>query len=130
MSSHVARIEAVTIVPRIDEVRIDTAVVLFALASGIAAGLAAGLLPVLRLPWTRLSDWLRAGSRSAGEDVRHGRMRQALVVAEVALALTVVTSAGLIVKSLLRLQQADPGFRPEGVDLLPSCAARSTVRRP
>lgn len=112
---HVARTEAVTIVPRIDELRIDAAVVLFALASGIAAGLTAGSLPVLRLPWTRLNDWLRAGSRSAGEDVRHGRMRQALVVAELALALTVVTSAGLIVKSLLRLQQADPGFRPEGV---------------
>jgi putative ABC transport system permease protein len=112
---HVARTEAVTIVPRIDELRIDAAVVLFALASGIAAGLAAGLLPVLRLPWTRLSDWLRAGSRSAGEDVRHGRMRQVLVVAEVALALTVVTSAGLVVKSLLRLQQVEPGFRPEGI---------------
>jgi putative ABC transport system permease protein len=113
--AHVARTQAVTVVPRIDEVRVDSLVVLFALASGVAAGLAAGLLPVLRLPWTRLSDWLRAGSRSAGEDVRHGRMRQALVVAEVALALTVVASAGLIVKSLLRLQQADPGFRPEGV---------------
>ncbi len=113
--AQVARTEAATVVPRIDEVGVDTIVVLFALASGLAAGLAAGLLPVLRLPWTRLSDWLRAGSRSAGEDVRHGRMRQALVVAEVALALTVVTSAGLIVKSLLRLQEADLGFRPQGV---------------
>jgi predicted permease len=113
--AQVARIEAATVVPRIDEVGVDTVVVLFALASGIAAGLASGLLPVLRLPWTRLNDWLRAGSRSAGEDVRHGRMRQALVVAEVALALTVVTSAGLIVKSLFRLQEADLGFRPQGV---------------
>jgi predicted permease len=113
--AHVARIQAVTIVPRIDEVRVDGLVVVFAFTSGIAAGLAAGLLPVLRLPWTRLSDWLRAGSRSAGEDGRHGRMRQALVVAEVALALTVVASAGLIVKSLLRLQRVDLGFRPAGV---------------
>jgi putative ABC transport system permease protein len=113
--AHVARTEAATIVPRIDEVGVDRAVVLFALASGIAAGLAAGLLPVLRLPWTRLSEWLRAGSRAAAEDVRQGRMRQALVVAEVALALTVVTSAGLIVKSLLRLHEANLGFRPQGV---------------
>jgi len=113
--AHVVRTEAVTVVPRIDEVGVNTAVVLFALASGIAAGLVAGLLPVLRLPWTRLNDWLRTGSRSAGDDVRHGRMRQALVVAEVALALTVVTSAGLIVKSLIRLQEADLGFRPQGV---------------
>lgn len=111
----VLRAEAVTIVPRIDEVRVDPVVVAFALLAGAGAGLAAGVLPAFRLPWNRLNDWIRGGGRGAGEDLRHRGARQLLVVGEIALALTVLTSAALLVKSLVRLQQTDPGFHAEGL---------------
>jgi putative ABC transport system permease protein len=110
-----ARIAAVAVIPRMDEVRVDLAVACVAIASGIVAGLAAGLVPVVRLPWTRLSEWLRAGGRGASDHPRLGGTRQALVIAEIALALTVVASAALLVKTLLRVQQVDPGFEPDNV---------------
>jgi putative ABC transport system permease protein len=110
-----ARTSGADIVPRMNEVRVDLAIAGFALSLGMAAGLVAGVLPVLRLPWSRLSDWLREGGRTAGETIGHGRTRRALVVAEIALTLTVVTGAALVVKSLVRVQREDPGFRPDGV---------------
>ncbi len=110
----IARTAGAEIVPRMSEVRIDAVVVAFACALGLLSGLCAGVLPVMRLPWQRLGDWLREGGRT-GDSLKHGRTRRALVVAEVALTLTVVTSAALLVKSLLTVEQEDPGFRPAGV---------------
>jgi predicted permease len=112
---HVVRLEAAPLLPRIDEISVDLPVVAFALALGLATGLAAGVLPALRVPWSRLADALRAGGRSVGEDHRHGSARRVLVIGEIALAVTVVASAGLLVKTLLRVEGTDPGFRPEGV---------------
>jgi putative ABC transport system permease protein len=110
-----SRAAAAAVMPRMDEVHLDPFIVAFALASGVTAGLVAGVVPVLRLPWTRLGNWLREGGRTTGEGVRDGRLRQMLVVAEIALTLTVVTGSALLVKSLLRLQHEDPGFQPSGV---------------
>jgi len=108
----VARTEAAPFIPRIDEVTVDVSLVTFAVALGMVAGMAAGVLPALRVPWTRLADALRAGGRTSGEDRHEGMARRVLVVAEIALAVAVVASAGLLVKSLQRLQDTDPGFRP------------------
>jgi predicted permease len=112
---HVVRLEAAPLLPRIDEVRGDVPGGMVALGLGVATGLAAGVLPAIRVPWAHLADALRAGGRSVGEDRRQGTARRVLVVAEVALAVTVVVSAGLLVKTLLRVEHTDPGFRPEGV---------------
>jgi predicted permease len=110
-----ARNAAALVVPRMNEVRLDPVIVAFALAVGVAAGLAAGVMPVVRLPWTRLGTWLREGGRATGEGVRDGRLRRGLVITEIALTLTVLTGSALLVKSLLRLEREDPGFRPDGV---------------
>ena len=96
------------------EVRVDATMVAFGCALGLCSGLLAGVLPVMRLPWRRLGDWLREGGRT-GETVPHSRTRRALVVAEIALTLTIVTSAALLVKSLVAVESEDPGFRPDGV---------------
>ena len=110
----VARTAGSEIVPRLSEVRVDVTIVLFGCALGLLSGLLAGVLPVMRLPWRRLGEWLREGGRT-GESVTNGRTRRALVVAEIALTLTVVTSAALLVKSLITVEREDPGFRPDGL---------------
>jgi predicted permease len=110
-----ARNAAAVVVPRMDEVRLDPAVVVFALAVGVAAGLVAGVMPLVRVPWGALGTWLREGGRATGEGLRDGRLRRVLVIAEIGLTLTVLTGSALLVKSLVRLQREDPGFRPEGV---------------
>ena len=106
---------AKTILPRIDEVQMDTTVVVFAVLCGIASGIIAGTLPALRQPWHRLAAFLRDGGRSASDGAGRGRTRQALVIAEVALTVTVLTGAVLLAKSFVRLQSTDPGFKPAGL---------------
>ena len=101
------------VIPRMNEVRLDPAMVAFAVSLGLGAGLLAGVLPVVRLPWTRLGAWLREGGR--GETGPTGRLRGALVVVEIALTLMVLTGSALLVKSLVRAQRQDPGFRAEGL---------------
>jgi putative ABC transport system permease protein len=103
------------VIPRMDEVRLDPSLVLFALGIGGGAGLLAGVLPVAQLPWARLDAWLRDGGRTSSESRRSGRVRAALVAAEIALTLMVLTGSALLAKSLLRVEQEDPGFRSAGV---------------
>jgi putative ABC transport system permease protein len=102
-------------VPRLLDVRVDAALVFFALACGVGAGLAAGTWPALRLPWSQLLNVLRDGGRGGSAGSLHGRTRQALVIAEIALTVMVLSGAVLLTKSLLRLQAIDPGFRPDGI---------------
>ena len=110
----IARTAGAGIVPRMSEVRVDATIITFACTLGLLSGLLAGIFPVARLPWRQLGDWLRDGGRT-GENVKRARTRRALVVAEIALTLTVVTSAALLVKSLVTVEHEDPGFSPDGV---------------
>ena len=107
--------EAVRVLPRVNELRADTGMALFALACGVGAGLIAGIVPAIRVPWGRLATFLREGDRSASSGPVHGRARQALVVAEIALTVTVLTGAVLLAKSMMRLQDVNPGFRADGL---------------
>jgi putative ABC transport system permease protein len=113
--------------PRIAAIALDQRVLLFSLVVAVTAGLIAGLAPALHLLRSDLNGVMRSGSRGATA----GRARAAsrmLVVAEVALALALVTTAGLMVKSLLRLQAQDLGLTAEkvltfGIGLPPFVAA-------
>lgn len=95
--------------PRAGEVRLDGGVLLFTLAVSLLVGLLVGLAPALHLPVRALGQQLRDGSRGSDGAAR-GRLRGALVIAEIALTLTVLVVAALIGGSLQRLQQVDPGF--------------------
>ncbi|HET7617599.1 MAG TPA: ABC transporter permease, partial [Vicinamibacterales bacterium] len=96
-------------------VQIDTQVLLVTLVVAIATGLLFGLAPARRGFQVDPNDSLRdAGARGATSAGRKGASR-ALMVAEIALAMVLVIGAGLMVKSLLRLQSQEPGFRPDGV---------------
>ena len=99
--------------PRLAAITLDTGVLGFSLAVAVLAGLIAGLAPAIHLLESDLNNVIRSGS---SRSVTAGRARSAsrlLVISEVALALALVTTAGLMVKSLLRLQNQDLGITRE-----------------
>jgi putative ABC transport system permease protein len=96
--------------PRLAAIHLDASVLVFALIVAVVAGLVSGLAPAIHLLRSDLHDVMRAGASRA---VTAGRARAAsrlLVVSEVALALALVTTAALMVKSLMRLQSQDLGI--------------------
>ena len=101
--------------PRASEVGIDTNVVVFTLLVSLATGLLFGLVPALQTSHTNLQETLKDGSRSGTADFAGRTLRRGLVIAEVALSLTLLIGAGLLIKSVARLQGVDPGFNPQGV---------------
>jgi predicted permease len=100
-------------IPRIETIRIDGWVIAFAVAAAAGAGILFGLAPALRLTRRRFSGALLPGGRSVmrGQE----RFRAAIVVGEIALALILLTGAGLLAKSFLRLRAVDPGFQADNV---------------
>ena len=100
--------------PRLHTVSLDPLVLGFAVLAALAAALIFGMVPALRASRVHLADSLRAGSRSAGLAGGHW-LRDGVVIAEVALAFVLLVGSGLMVRSFMSLQQADPGFDPEGV---------------
>ena len=99
-------------IPRLDEVGIDGRVIAFALAASLATVLLFGLAPALQTTSRDFSAALKEGGKtSAG--VRTSRLRNLLVAAEVALALVVLVTAGLVIRSFVELERTDLGFQPE-----------------
>lgn len=100
--------------PRVESVRIDATVVLFTSLIAFTTSCLAGLAPALSFVKADLGSQLRIGGRGAtGRAHRHGR--RALVLAQVALAVTTVSVAGLLMRSLLRLQWADTGIAADSL---------------
>ena len=99
------------LLPRRESIGIDGSVFVFSLALSALAGLVAGLAPAWRATRPSPQDRLSRGGRTVSP--RHERTRDVLAVTEVALAVVLVTGAGLFLKSFLRLRAVDPGFRPD-----------------
>ena len=104
---------AIPNLPRADEIRIDGVVMAFTLLVAVATGLLFGLAPALQMAKANLHDTLKEGGRSGAADVSGNTLRRSLVVAEVALALTLLVGAGLLIRSVAMLQKVDPGFVPD-----------------
>jgi putative ABC transport system permease protein len=101
--------------PRLDEIAIDPMVMLFALALSIAAGLLFGLLPVLRFARPNPAA-LKDGGRTSSDAPGRQRTRDALVVAEIALAMVLMVVSGLMIRTVVLMLDVSPGFtRPEEV---------------
>ncbi len=96
--------------PRLAAITLDTRVLGFSLVVAVIAGLIAGLAPAIHLIRSDLNSVIRSGSSRGATAGRARTASRILVVSEVALALALVTTAGLMVKSLLRLQAQDLGF--------------------
>ncbi|HEU4630001.1 MAG TPA: ABC transporter permease [Gemmatimonadaceae bacterium] len=104
--------QATTNLPRVDEIGLDARVLLFTLGVSVAAGLFFGSLPAWQLARARSGEALRTGTRgSAG----HQWARSALVVSELALAMVLLTGAGLLLRSFALMQRVDPGFTADHV---------------
>jgi len=104
-----------SLVPRLDEVGIDGRVLGFAMLLGIMAGALAGVVPAIMLEHPRIAQVLKEGGRLGTGGRARSIARNALVVGEFALALTVLVCSALLVKSLVRLQRADLGVDSAGV---------------
>lgn len=90
----------------------DGRVFLFALGIGVISSVLFGLLPALQSSNPQLVDVLKEGGRSGGGGVKGQRVRNSLVVAEVALALVLLIGAGLMMRSFMHLQKTDIGMDP------------------
>ena len=102
--------------PRVEDIGIDPIVLLFALAISLGAGLLFGLLPVIKYARPRLATTLKEGGRSSSDGKQRHRARNVLVVAEIALAVVLLTASGLMIRTFQAMRHVDPGFRnPEEV---------------
>ena len=114
--------------PRLDAVRVDGTVLAFALAITLVSGALFGLAPALQGSLAALHERLRAGGRGGASRLSRTRIRRALVVTEVALALMLLAGAGLLLRSFDRLRDVSPGFRAAGVSTF--SVSLSPVRYP
>jgi putative ABC transport system permease protein len=100
-------------IPRLAEANVDLRVLLFTLGASVLTGLLFGLAPALQASRLNLTDALKDGDRGSAGSRQH--LRRALVVCEVALTLTLLVGAGLLIQSFLRVMQVDPGFRTDNL---------------
>ncbi len=100
--------------PRADEIGIDGAVFGFTLLVSLSAGILFGLIPAFQASRVNLSDALKEGARGYGGS-GNNRLRNLLVVSEVALALALLVGAGLMLRSFIRLMDVDSGLNPQNV---------------
>jgi putative ABC transport system permease protein len=100
--------------PRIEGIHLDPGVVVFALVLAVITGALCGLAPAFAALRTRVNENLKEGGRT-GTSGSHGRLRSALVVTEIAVALVLLTAAGALLRSFQKMRDVDPGFRADHV---------------
>jgi putative ABC transport system permease protein len=98
-----------------NHIGMDRSVLLFSAAIIVLVAIASGLVPAWQVSQPRVQETLKDGGRSSTAGAAQHRLRGVLVMAETALALVLLVGAGLMMKSMYRLLQVDPGFRPERV---------------
>jgi putative ABC transport system permease protein len=97
-------------IPRVEEVSVDWRVLVFTLGASLLTGVISGLAPALQTLRVDVIRNLKEGAGKTGAEVARGRMRGALVVAEIALALTLAIGAGLLLRTFANLRGVDKGF--------------------
>jgi predicted permease len=102
-------------IPRLGEIRIDWRVLAFALLISLLTGLGFGLAPALHSAKVALSSAIREGGRGSGYSAKTGRLRDVLIVSELAFAVVLMVGAGLLLRTLRDVLQENPGFNPTHV---------------
>ncbi len=117
--------------PRLNEISLDWQTVAFAVAVSLLSGLVFGLFPALKYAGLRISMNLRAGGRSLSESRERHRARSVLVVAQVAMALVLLVSAGLMIRTFQALHNVNPGFtNPEQIQIVRTSFPTSLIPEP
>jgi putative ABC transport system permease protein len=101
--------------PRIDGIHLDAGVVLFALVLALVTGALCGVAPAFAALRTGVNENLKEGGRTGTGGASHGRLRSALVVSEIAIALVLLTAAGALLRSFQKMREVDPGFHADHV---------------
>lgn len=99
--------------PRISSISLDWQVVAFALALALLTGLLCGIVPAFAASRTRVNEALKEGGRTGTSGSGHARLRSALVIAELAVALVLLTASGLLLRSFDKLRSVNLGFRAD-----------------
>lgn len=99
--------------PRVNEIGLDWPVVLFALGLALLTGFLCGLAPAFAAIRTSVNETLKEGGRTGTSGSGHARLPSTLVVAEIAVALTLLTASGLLLRSFEKMRDEKLGFRPD-----------------
>lgn len=99
--------------PRVGEIALDWHVVGFALAVAALTGVICGLAPAFAAIRTNVNDTLKEGGRTGTVGGGHARLRSALVIAEIAVAMVLLAASGLLLRSFERMREVDLGYRPD-----------------
>lgn len=102
-------------IPRVNEITLNWSVVGFALLLALLTGFVCGLAPGFAALRTNVNAMMKEGGRSGSSSSSHGRLRSALVVIEIAVALILLTASGLLLRSFNKMSSVDLGFRPNHV---------------
>jgi putative ABC transport system permease protein len=101
--------------PRVSEIGLNWTMIGFALLLGVVTGLLCGLAPAFAALRTNVNSNLKEGGRSGSESGGHARLRSTLVVAEIAIALVLLTASCLLLRSFEKMCSVDLGYRPDHV---------------
>ncbi len=101
--------------PHAGTIRVDLAVLGFTLGASLLAGILFGLAPAVRSSKSDLASALKEGGRTGWEGMRRHSLRRALIISEVALAFLLLVTSGLLLRSLTKLLDVNPGFDPHNV---------------
>src|SRR5215831_14089624 len=99
--------------PRVNQIGLDWPVMLFALGLALVTGFLCGLAPAFAAIRTSVNETLKEGGRTGTSGSGHARLRSALVVSEIAVALTLLTTSGLLLRSFEKMRDVQLGFRPD-----------------
>jgi predicted permease len=113
---------------RAEEIQLDWRVLLFAVGASLVCGLLFGLAPALRAPTRHLEQALRAAGRTVGGSSR--RLHSGFVISEIALAMVLLVSAGMLGNTMLRLSSIDPGVDVRNVFTARMALSSSTLASP
>ena len=102
-------------IPRLSEVKVDWVVLTFALLISMLTGLVFGLAPALQSARVALTAAIREGARGSGYSAKTGRVRDVLIVSELAFAITLMIGSGLLLRTLRDLLRENPGFNSKHV---------------
>ncbi|HYJ88114.1 MAG TPA: ABC transporter permease [Pyrinomonadaceae bacterium] len=119
-------------IPRADEISLDWRVLAFSLAVSLLSGIAFGLAPAWHMLRVDVNGALKEGASKTGSGFVRGRLRNALVVVEVALALTLTVGAGLLLRTFANLRSIEPGFEAQNLlsfDISPRRANYETAAK-